>query len=161
MNCNGDIAVTYKRETNTNNIRLAFIFGNTSDTLYMPDMNAWYEKVQTYKKFNGRTYVLRKKDDGTIEHIMGTRQNKLVDLYEYYHCARIEKDYAGDVLVERVAKPSIYHNIEEVTLSFNSNQSDKLHKNCWYFENGSKYLIIPKTDIIDLCNIGEGIILRI
>lgn len=156
MNCNGDVAVTYKKETNTKNIRLIFMFGDTSSMLYLPDMDEWYKKAPSYQPaMKGRTYVLRRNPDGTTEHIWGTRDDKYVDLYKYYHCTQVQKEYAGDIMNKYIAKPTIYHKTEEVELSFCDRGR---YKNCWYFENGSKYLLVPKSDIEQMCKIGKGCI---
>lgn len=154
INCNGDKAISFSKETNTKGVRLIFMFGDSSSTLYFPDMEQWYKFAPTCKLRDGTTDVLKKTANG-VEHLFGTRGGKRVDLYDYYNCVQVEKDYAGDIMNVYVARPTIQRRKEEVELSFNSK------KQTWYFENGSKYILVPKDEIIRMSSSGTGSIKQI
>lgn len=147
---NGHSKPTNSAEENILGVRLIFVFDSNANTMYMVDMNKWYELLKSLPVKKGRIYVM-KNVNGKIEPEFATRQGKKVNLKDYYHVTREVKDMAGDQITSYIAKARIRNKMTEVELEFDR------FKNKWYFEGGSEYVVVSRDQIQSICDT-KGII---
>lgn len=142
---NGNSKPTNSKEENKLGIRLIFVFDASASTMYFPNMDKWYELLKTLPVKKGRIYVL-KNENGKVVPEYAIRQGKLVNLKDYYHVTTIVKDMAGDQVTSYIAKARIKNKLTEVELEFDR------FKNKWYFEGGSEYVVVSKSQIQSICD---------
>lgn len=136
-----------------NGIQLVFVFGKKFDRLYFVNMDKWYSFIGSTLKFgklmNGKTYVMNKK----FGHLIKNMPNKgNVDLFEYYNVHSVECEECGENVKKWFARAYIDGSYKDVELSCGYSG--------WYFENGSKYIIIDEDMIKKMCNGGAGHIIN-
>lgn len=145
MDNNGKSKPTNSKEENKLGIRLIFVFDDSASTMYFPNMDKWYELLKTLPVKKGRIYVL-KNENGKVEPEFATRQGKRVNLKDYYHVETVVKDMAGDQVISYIAKARIRNKMTDVELEFDR------FKNKWYFEGGSEYVVVSKSQIQSICD---------
>ena len=148
QDCNGELSVTSSPERNVNNVQLLFVF-NSPSTIYMPDMNAWYKLFNSLKQWDGRTFVLKGRAGDTPMF-----SPKGENLKEKHKIVKFEDDFAGDKVTRFVGKAYIGRRERDIELDYDANRDG------WYFNNGSKYVLVSKSDIIDTCSVGKGKIIQ-
>lgn len=142
---NGNSKPTNSKEENKLSIRLIFVFDSDASTMYFLNMDKWYELLKTLPVKKGRIYVLKNKN-GNVEPEFATRQGKLVNLKDYYNVTTVVQDMAGDQVTSYIAKARIRNKMTEVELAFDR------FKNKWYFESGSEYVVVSKSQIQSICD---------
>jgi len=147
LNIRGDYSVTVSRETNVGGIELVFVFGADFDKLYFVSMEAWYKFIaDSIKKHDyhiGRTYVM----SGTGNHKFRDDPIKgNLDLFEQYHVKKAIKTVMGEEVDIWTADAFVAGKMHTgVELKQNTNNKD------WYFENGSRYVLVTEKLVESLC----------
>jgi len=142
---NGKSKPTNSKEENKLDIRLIFIFGANADTIYVVNMDKWYELLKRLPVKKGRIYVM-KNVNGVVEPEFGIRQGKKVNLKDYYHVTREVKDVAGEEVKTYVGRARVKMKMCDVELEYDT------RKNAWYFEGGSEYVVVSEAQIKNICD---------
>lgn len=142
---NGKSKPTNSKEENKLDIRLIFIFGANADTIYVVNMDKWYELLKRLPVKKGRVYVM-KNVNGVIKPEFGIRNGKKVNLKDYYHVTREVKDVAGEEVKTYVGRARVKMKMCNVELEYDT------RKNAWYFEGGSEYVVVSEAQIKNICD---------
>ena len=153
-NVKGETPVTVCKENNKDGIQLVFVFGRNFNKMYFVDMDLWYkfveEQVMDNADLPSKTYVM----DRNFKHYTKDLPSKgVTDLFEYYNVHSVTVNVCGDELKSWIANAYVNGEFDkEVELEQGYNGD-------WYFENGSRYILVTESQIRELC-IGSGHIIN-
>ena len=153
-NIKGESPVTCCKESNVDGIQLVFVFGREFKKMYFVNMDLWYKFIEEQTMDNAdlpsKTYVM----DRNFKHYMKDLPNKgVTDLFEYYKVHSVSVNVCGEEVKSWVANAYINGEFDkEVELAQGYNGD-------WYFENGSRYVLVNEEQIRAMC-VGSGHIIN-
>lgn len=145
MDINGNTKPTNNAADNTLGIRLVFTMSQFADKMYIPDMEKWYELLSSLDERPGRTWVMELKN-GEIVPKFGMRNKRWTNLRDYYSVTTTKEMQAGEEVTLYKGRAYIKHKLVDVDVLFDSK------KQAWYFENGSKYVLVSSNQLQRICD---------
>lgn len=130
----GQHSPTSSAEANINNIQLIFMFDSeNTDTMYIVNMERFYELLSKKELHNGRTKLQYENKDGVIiQYMKTTKTGQTIPATKFYYYDK-EKGTAWSY---------VEHKKKHVDCIENSSGTKE-----WSFENTSKYAIFTETEI--------------
>jgi len=134
-----------KAASGDTSVRLGFVFKGESK-MYLVDMNEFCKFLQSAELHEGTTTVkIQEKDTATYPNVVKKDDSK-VTAWNYYN---VHRDTDGPV--EGINYYAVH--MGQLKPIYKKIYGDK---STWYFENGSKYVLLSRKDAEDMCKVGNG-----